>query len=227
MSAIAIIPARGGSKRIPKKNIKIFCGKPIICYSISAALESGIFDEVMVSTDSKEIAEISEKAGAKVPFIRSKKNSDDDSTVIDVVKEVLDYYDSEGKRFDILCTIYPTAPFVTPEKLKMGLDVMEKTGADGQMTVVQYGFPPQRSNVIKNGLLEYCYPEYRLTRSQDLEPIYHDTGQFYFGRIAEDLSFETHIYAPLIVPETEAQDIDNETDWKIAEMKYSLMLGKA
>ena len=222
---IAVITARGGSKRIPKKNIKDFCGKPILAYSIEAALESKLFDEVMVSTDSEEIAEIAKKYGASVPFMRSEKTSDDFATTSDVLQEVMEEYEKRGKIFDVLVCIYPTAPFITADKLKKAVLLRKEKNADQVTPVVRYSFPPQRAFVIKEGRLEYQYPEYRLTRSQDLEAIYHDCGQFYVmnaEKVRKKLSFENTI--PLIISELEVQDIDNEDDWEIAEMKYKRMM---
>ncbi len=224
MSTIAIITARGGSKRIPKKNIKVFCGKPIIVYSIQAALESGVFDEVMVSTDSEEIAQIALEAGATVPFMRSAGTSNDYATMKDVLSEVLTCYAQEGRLFEEMCCIYPTAPFVTSDKLKRAHEILMETGAESVLPVVQFSFPPQRGLLLRDGRLYYQYPEYQATRSQDLEPIYHDCGQFYFYRVNPDLSFNIYSYAPMIVPVLEVQDIDNESDWEIAELKYQLML---
>ena len=226
MGCIAVITARGGSKRIKGKNIRSFCGKPIICYSIEAALESGIFEEVMVSTDSKEIAEIAGAAGAKIPFMRSEATSGDHATTADVLKEVLDAYEKQGKSFSELCCLYPTAPFVTSQKLKEAYELLMSSDADGVMPVVRFSFPPQRANVIRKGRLVYQYPEFRTARSQDLEPVYHDCGQFYFYKVT-GTDFNVETYVPLIVPETEVQDIDNEDDWVIAEMKYRNMLGAA
>lgn len=224
---IAVITARGGSKRIPKKNIKDFCGKPILAYSIEAALESKLFDEVMVSTDSEEIAEIAKKYGASVPFMRSEKTSDDFATTSDVLQEVMEEYEKRGKIFDVLVCIYPTAPFITADKLKKAVLLRKEKNADQVTPVVRYSFPPQRAFVIKEGRLEYQYPEYRLTRSQDLEAIYHDCGQFYVmnaEKMRKKQSFENTI--PLIISELEVQDIDNEDDWEIAEMKYRRMMNQ-
>lgn len=227
MSNIAIITARGGSKRIPKKNIKEFCGKPIIAYSIEAAIESGLFDEVMISTDSEEIAEISIKYGAKVPFYRSEKTSGDYATTADVLLEVLDVYKERGTEFDNLCCLYPTAPFVTAEKLRNAYGVLEKDlSVDSVIPVVRFSFPPQRGFISRNGFLEYQYPENAMKRSQDLEPVYHDCGQFYFCRTGAFLKYRTLICpgsAPFEMPEEEVQDIDNESDWKLAELKYKMM----
>lgn len=223
MSAIAIITARGGSKRIPKKNIREFCGKPIIAYSIEAALKSGLFDEVMVSTDSKEIAEIARQFGAKVPFMRSIENSNDFATTAQVLDEVLTCYAKTGTHFDIMCCIYPTAPFVTAEKLKEAMNNLLESDADSLVPVVKFGFPPQRAVTIKAGQLQYLYPEYEFVRSQDLEPHYHDCGQFYICKTA---AFKEHqsLFAgktiPFVLPEEEVQDIDHLSDWVLAEAKY-------
>ena len=220
---IAVIPARGGSKRIPKKNIKDFCGKPIIAYSIEAALESKVFDEVMVSTDSEEIAEVAREYGANVPFMRSEKNADDYATTNDVLKEVLMEYEKRGQHFDVVVCIYPTAPFVTADKLKKAINILDKEEADAVTPVVRFSYPPQRAFVLRNGLLEYEFPQYKTTRSQDLEPIYHDCGQFYVMKVSDILNDVVNRKTiPYIVSELEVQDIDNEEDWKIAEMKYRM-----
>lgn len=221
MSSIAIITARGGSKRIPKKNIKDFCGKPIIAYSIEAAIESGVFDEVMVSTDSEEIASISEKYGAKIPFLRSEKTSNDYATTADVIEEVLNCYADKGVRFDSFACIYPTAPFITAEKIAEASSLLE--GADAVISVVKFSFPPQRGFVIREGTVSYMYPEYELSRSQDLEPIYHDCGQFYFcmcDKFSEKHSLILPNTKPYVMPEEEVQDIDTMSDWEIAEAKF-------
>lgn len=222
---IAIITARGGSKRIPKKNIKDFCGKPIIAYSIEAAISSGLFDEVMVSTDSEEIAGIAKKYGASVPFMRSAETSNDYATTNDVLIEVFNEYKKRGQEFDIAVCIYPTAPFVTADKLKRAIDMVEKDGADAVTPVVQFSFPPQRAFIIRDNALEYQYPENASARSQDLEAVYHDCGQFYVMRpynILHDV--ESTMTMPLIMKELEVQDIDTIEDWKIAEIKYKLMI---
>ena len=229
MSSIAIITARGGSKRIPRKNIKEFCGLPIIAYSIKAALDSKIFDEVMVSTDDEEIASIAKKYGAKVPFLRSAKNSDDFATTADVLKEVLDEYKKIGKEFDYLACIYPTAPFVTANKISEAFSILSNSNAGSIMTVTKYGFPPQRSLVIRNGVIKYQYPEYAKARSQDLEPIFHDCGQFYICRtdaFIKDGSVITNKTMGYEISEEEVQDIDNISDWNIAEVKYKTIHNK-
>lgn len=223
---IAIITARGGSKRIPKKNIREFCGKPIICYSIEAAIKSGVFDEVMVSTDSEEIAAIAKEAGAVIPFFRSEKTANDYATTADVLMEVIEEYKKRGTAFDYACCIYPTAPFVTAEKLQDGMKLLENDGVDSAVPVVQFSFPPQRGVVVKDGFLKVNSPECYNMRSQDLEPIYHDVGQFYCFHVDKFMESKKVIgdkCMPIIVSDLEVQDIDNEEDWKIAEMKYTLM----
>lgn len=229
MKSIAIITARGGSKRIPRKNIKPFLGKPIIEYSIEAALESGCFDEVMVSTDDEEIASIARNAGAKVPFLRSEATSNDYATTADVILEVLDRYAEQGREYDYCCCIYPTAPFVTAGKLKDAMQRLTQSDADGLVPVVNFSYPPQRAFVIEEDALIFKYPEYMNSRSQDLPKHYHDVGQFYM--LKTDSFRESHKLfggkvLPLIVSELEVQDIDNETDWQLAELKYQYMEGR-
>ena len=224
--AVAVLTARGGSKRIPGKNKKDFLGKPIICYSIEAAIESGLFEEVMVSTDDEEIAEIARKAGAVVPFMRSAAAADDYATTDEVLMEVLEEYKKRGRNFRYMACLYPTAPFVTADKLKEAFKVLTAREAAGVMPVVSFSFPPQRGMTVKEGRLEYCYPENAAKRSQDLETIYHDCGQFYFYDVDKYLAYKGNLpegYVPVIVPETQVQDIDNESDWKLAEVKYKLL----
>lgn len=230
MKGIAIITARGGSKRIPQKNIRMFCGKPIIAYSIEAAIASGLFDEVMVSTDSEEIAEIAGAYGACVPFMRSEETSNDYATTEDVLLEVLRQYHERGKDFELVCCLYPTAPFVSGEKLRKACELLASNPeAEAVATVVRYSFPPQRGIVYRGGYIQYQFPENAAKRSQDLEPIYHDCGQFYFCRTDALFRYRDLICPrtiPFIIPEEEVQDIDQESDWQIAEMKYSRMMGE-
>lgn len=226
MNSIAIITARGGSKRIPKKNIKKFCGRPIIEYSIQTALESGIFDEVMVSTDDEEIADIAIRCGAKVPFMRSQQTSNDFATTADVISEVLNEYEVRGKSFDIACCIYPTAPFITSFKLVQAMKILKETDADTVLPLAAFSYPPQRGFIVKGSNAEMKYPEYMDSRSQDLEKIYHDCGQFYCFKI-ESFQKTGKIMcgkiSPIIIPELEMQDIDTLEDWKLAELKFMLM----
>ncbi|MBL7892775.1 MAG: pseudaminic acid cytidylyltransferase [Bacteroidia bacterium] len=227
--SLAIIPARGKSKRIPRKNIKNFMGSPIIKYSIDAALLSNCFDEVMVSTDDMEIAEIAKKSGAKVPFIRSEQNSDDHSTTADVILEVLECYRKLNSEFTHVCCIYPTAPFVTAQKLIEARELLSNSGADSVIPVTMFSFPIFRSIKIEDGKIKMFWPEYMNSRSQDLPKAYHDCGQFYY---LNTLKFEkskklfSDNSLPMIIPESEVQDIDNEEDWKIAEIKYELFKNK-
>lgn len=226
MKSIAIITARGGSKRIPRKNIKPFLGKPIIEYSIEAAIQSGIFDEVMVSTDDKEIAEVAKKAGAKVPFLRSAETSNDYAKTADVIEEVIMQYRKLGQEFDEICCIYPTAPFITPKTLRQAMETLETTGADSVLPVVRFSFPPQRCVVMDGEFLTPKWPECMPMRSQDLEPMYHDCGQFYCmntKRFLEEKNVIMQKTAPFIQAEERVQDIDTEEDWKIAEMKYRML----
>ncbi|MCI8877247.1 MAG: pseudaminic acid cytidylyltransferase [Lachnospiraceae bacterium] len=227
--SLAIITARGGSKRIPKKNIKEFCGKPIIQYSIEAAMESGVFDEVMVSTDDEEIRKVSEACGGNVPFLRSQETANDMAMTHEVILEVLEEYKKRGQEFEYVCCIYPTAPFITPAKLRESMEKLTQTGAEGVIPVVPYSFPPQRCFVLREGRVQFRWPENRLVRSQDLEKWYHDCGQFYFLSVPAFLEQKKLIpehTVPVIMSELEVQDIDNYEDWKIAEMKYSLSCKK-
>lgn len=226
MKRLAIITARGGSKRIPRKNIKYFCGKPILAYSIEAALASKVFDQVMVSTDDEEIARVAEELGAKVPFFRSRENADDFSTTRDVVLEVLASYEKLEEHFERVCCIYPTAPFLTAEVLREAMELLEESGADSVLPVVKFDFPPQRSIVIREGKAGFYQPEYALTRSQDLEPFYHDVGQFYCLRTESFLEQKLLIMEntrALELPRSRVQDIDTPEDWTVAELKYRML----
>ena len=223
---IAIVTARGGSKRIPGKNIRPFCGKPVLVYSVEAALGSGLFDEVMVSTDSQAIAETARAAGAQVPFLRSSETAGDFATTEQVLLEVLEGYRVRGQAFEVVCCLYPTAPFVTAEKLKEAAALLEVSGADSVVPVVRYSFPPQRAFVVRGGLTVMKHPEHASARSQDLEPYFHDCGQFYLmrtDRFLKKRQIFTDRTVSIEMPETEVQDIDNETDWKLAELKYQMM----
>ena len=219
---LAMITARGGSKRIPRKNIKNFCGKPILFYSIEAALSAGVFEEVMVSTDDVEIAELAKKAGATVPFLRSSKTSNDYASTDEVIMEVLKEYEKQGKTFDSFCCIYPTAPFITGERLREAMELLKET--DSVMPVVPFSYPPQRGLVInKEGYIARQFPEYSTTRSQDLQKIYHDCGQFYACKtlpFMEAGTTDVEKLMPLVLSEMEVQDIDTLEDWEIAEIKY-------
>ena len=226
MKSLCIIPARGGSKRIPRKNIKPFMGKPIMVYSIEAALESGIFDEVMVSTDDEEFAEVARQYGASVPFLRSEATANDYATTVDVLLEVIETYKQRGMEFDTICCLYSTAPFVTSERLKEASSKLSDS-VDACFTMVEYSYPIQRSlriNVV--GQVEMKYPEHLKSRTQDLEKVYHDAGQFYFVKtktLIEEKTVWCKHTAPLVLSELEVQDLDTLTDWQLAEMKYELL----
>lgn len=225
---ICIIPARGGSKRIPRKNIKEFLGKPIIAYSIENALKSGLFGEVMVSTDDDEIAEISLQYGAKVPFIRSTKTSDDHATTADVLIEVLEKYKSTyNKKFDIACCIYACAPLITQEAFTRAHNKLVTESLDSIFPVSEYTTPIKRALTLNNeDQLSYIFKENELTRSQDLEAAYFDVGQYYWFNVEAFQSKKALVMGNtkcIIIPPMYAQDIDNEADWKLAEMKYKLI----
>ena len=226
MKILAIITARGGSKRIPRKNIKEFCSKPIIAYSIKAAIDSGVFDEVMISTEDEEIARISERYGAKIPFFRSEKTASDYATTTDVLMEVLDEYEKRGMHYDMACCIYPTAPFITADRLKEAVEMLRESEADTLIPVVGFSYPPQRALVIEDGRLVFKYPEYIVTRSQDLEKHYHDAGQFYVFKtkaFKETGNLMKGNIVPMVLDEMEVQDIDTEQDWELAQVKYKLL----
>lgn len=227
MFNLAIIPARGGSKRIPRKNIKDFLGKPIIAYSIEVALKSGLFDEVMVSTDDEEIAEVARKYGAKVPFMRSKKNADDKATIADVIEEVVLFYEKAGAISEVVCCLFATAPFLTQELLKEGYDKVGLLGFDSAFTIQKFDYPIFRAlRENENGNLEMFWKEHLNTRSQDLPKAYHDAGQLYFGKtksvLAERTFFTKKAYG-IKLSKLEAQDIDTLEDWEFAEKLYELL----
>lgn len=226
---LAIIPARGGSKRIPKKNIKLFHGKPIIAYSIEAALSSNCFDEVIVSTDCEEIADIAKKFGAQVPFVRPAAFSDDYATTTDVIKHAIKWYENNNLMINNICCIYATAPFVSSTDISAGLETLINGNYDYAFSVTSYEFPIQRAlKIDDNGQSSMFYPEHLNTRSQDLIESFHDAGQFYWGT-SEAFSLEKPIFTSnsfgIKLPPTQVQDIDTYEDWERAEIMYRL-LGK-
>lgn len=223
MRNLAIIPARGGSKRIPGKNIKNFLGKPIIAYSIESALSSELFDLVMVSTDNNEIASISMKYGADIPFMRNNETASDYATLADVTKEVIDKFKEKELYFDNICLILPTVPFITIDLLLESYNKLVETDALYVHPIVKFSFPIQRAfKMSKEGKIEFINPEYRRTRSQDLDPMFHDAGMFYW--IKPDTFFNTDKRYGVEVSEMHCHDIDNESDWKMAELKYRLFI---
>nr|WP_059391707.1 pseudaminic acid cytidylyltransferase [Pseudomonas toyotomiensis] len=225
---LAVIPARGGSKRIPRKNIKPFCGKPMIAWSIEAALQSGCFDAVIVSTDDAEIAEIAKAHGAQVPFMRPPELSDDHTGTIPVIRHAVEWFIANGEAPEQVCCIYATAPFVTAESIRDGLRILQQTSADYAFTVTSYAFPIQRAvRLTESGRVEMFQPEQFNTRSQDLDEAYHDAGQFYWG-VAEAWLESQPLFgfgsAPILLPRHRVQDIDTQEDWDRAEWLFKAML---
>lgn len=221
---VAIIPARGGSKRIPRKNIKNFCGKPMIAWSIEAALQSSCFEQVIISTDDEEIAELAFCLGAQVPFMRPGELSGDFVATIPVIKHAIQQLEANQVIPDRVCCIYATAPFISADALKSGLTLIQKQNADYVFSVTSYAFPIQRAiKLQQNGIVQMYSPEYFNTRSQDLEEVYHDAGQFYWGArtawLEEKPIFSSESY-PLILPRHLVQDIDTQEDWIRAELMF-------
>lgn len=225
MNNLAIIPARGGSKRIPKKNIRDFLGKPIIGYVIDTVLKCDLFDEIMVSTDDRDTADIATKLGANVPFLRSKKNANDFATLSDVIIEVLEHYKASDKYFDNVCCILPTAALLTPERITESYQLFISNDFKTLIPVTKFAYPIQRSLVDRDGLLKFKEPKHLKTRSQDLENHYHDSGQFYWIR-TKDFLIEKEIFTNrtgyIELKEYEAQDVDTPEDWKMLEIKYKI-----
>ncbi|MEZ4743563.1 MAG: pseudaminic acid cytidylyltransferase [Bdellovibrionota bacterium] len=228
MANISIIPARGGSKRIPRKNIKSFFDKPIITYSIEAAAESGLFDKIIVSTDDEEIAKLAERYGAEVPFLRSRENSDDFATTVDVLVEVLDRCKQAGfGPYANVCCLYPTAVFVDADILKDSYAKFNNGELDSLIPVVKFSYPVQRAFKLNaDSKIDYERPEFKNVRSQDIQPLYHDAGQFYWSKVASILKFGSLVTErsfAYVRSELEVQDLDTIEDWKIAEMKYRVL----
>lgn len=224
---LCIIPARGGSKRIPRKNVKKFLGKPILFYSIDTALRSNLFSKVIVSTDEKEIADLAEKYGAEVPFFRSAKNSNDYASLADVVAEVINEYQLLRIEWNSLCCLLPTSPLVEKNDLVDAYSLFEMKKADAVFSIVKFTYPIQRALKINNeGFVSMVEPQNKSTRSQDLEPCYHDAGQFYFIR-TEVLLHQNTLMPERAIPfeqdEMKVQDIDTPADWEVAEIKYKLL----
>ncbi|HRF12860.1 pseudaminic acid cytidylyltransferase [Candidatus Accumulibacter contiguus] len=224
---LAIIPARGGSKRIPRKNVKLFCGKPMIAWSIDAAHASGLFDHIVVSTDDIEISEVAKAYGAEVPFMRPAALSDDHTGTSPVVAHAIEWYRAQGGMPDPVCCIYATAPFVSTADLQRGLQLLTDSGSDFAFSVTRYTFPIQRAiKLTEEGRVQMFQPAHFNTRSQDLEEAFHDAGQFYWGRaaawIADKPVFST-IAMPVILPRHRVQDIDTPEDWERAEWMFKAL----
>jgi N-acylneuraminate cytidylyltransferase len=224
---IAIIPARGGSKRIPRKNIKYFHGKPLIAYSIEAAKKSGCFDKIIVSTDDAEIAEVAIKYGAEVPFIRPVEISDDYATTLDVMKHAIHWCEESGLMVDNVCCIYATAPFLLAEYIQQGLESLNINGVKYAFSATSFAFPIQRAIKLNNdNKVTMFQPEHLNTRSQDLEEAYHDAGQFYWGKksaFLDGASFFSEHSTAIIIPRKRVQDIDTHEDWDLAETLYTVL----
>lgn len=224
---IAIIPARGGSKRIPRKNIKDFHGKPMIAYSIEAALISGCFDEVCVSTDDNEIAEVALRYGATIPFIRPAELADDYASTQDVMTHALNWYKQNNRVITHVCCIYATAPFITPEALQNGLSALKSDDLDYAFSATSYSFPIQRAiKLTEQGTVEMFQPEHLSTRSQDLEEAYHDAGQFYWGTAPAFINrkpFFSSRAKAILLPRKYVQDIDTQEDWELAEVLFKAL----
>ncbi|EFD3773486.1 pseudaminic acid cytidylyltransferase [Escherichia coli] len=223
---VAIIPARGGSKRIPRKNIKMFCGKPMIAWSINAARKSGVFDRIIVSTDDMEIAAIARKFGAEVPFMRPEELSDDFTGTIPVIRHAAEWLISQGNKIKYICCIYATAPFIRDEDLKLGLNLIKAKGGDYCFSVTTYSYPIQRAlKINENNEITMFDPTQFEMRSQDLVDAWHDAGQFYWGNIdawiKEKPVFKSQAI-PLPLPRERVQDIDTPEDWHFAEVLYRI-----
>lgn len=223
MKNLCIIPARGGSKRIPHKNVRLFLGKPMLAYSIETAKQSGLFEEIMVSTDDKEIAEVACRYGANVPFMRSAETASDFATTADVLREVLAKYLELGRSFDNFCCFYATAPLVQSRDVLSAFELLQQSDFTCVYPVVQFSYPIWRClDLAEDGTMTRHWPEFENSRSQDLPKEYHDTGTFYWYKTKEWLTGKVKI-GGIKVDETTIQDIDTETDWKLAEMKYKLL----
>lgn len=221
---IAVIPARGGSKRIPRKNVKPFCGKPMIAYSIEAAIRAGIFDEIIVSTDDEEIADIAKNAGASVPFMRPKELSDDFTATGAVVEHAIKFLQARGDRIKFVCTIYATAPLIDEFYIKLGLEKLRASNAKNAFSCTSMPFPIWRTfKIAKDGRCEMFWRENFAKRSQDLEEAYQDAGQFYWTNLdapSSDEIFFGRDSIAIVLPRHLVQDIDTPQDWIRAEFLY-------
>lgn len=226
---VAVITARGGSKRIPRKNIRPFWGKPIMAYGIEAAINSKLFDEVMVSTDDEEIEMIGREYGAAIPFLRSKAASNDQATTADALLDVVESYAKIGRAIDVICCIYPTAPFIVADTIRSSYKVFIEGGFDSVFPIVRFDFPVWRSLSFDGRLVKPIWPEQYQKRSQDIEPAFHDAGQFYWIRadvLVKSRRIVTDNSGAIEVSSLDVQDIDTEEDWKLAELKFSLRLNR-
>jgi pseudaminic acid cytidylyltransferase len=227
---VAIIPARGDSKRIPKKNIKSFAGKPIIAYSIKAALSTGLFDRVIVSTDSQEIAQVAKNWGAEVPFVRPAELADDYTGTAKVILHALERIDEDNENVCTLCCIYPTAPLIQPEAIQKGYELLKTHGLTSVYSVTTFPAPIYRAlKITETGKLKMIWPENLDTRSQDLPEAYHDAGQFYWAdakKYRKAKRFQTDKTMPVVIPRYLVHDIDTPEDWDTAEKLYFIIQGE-
>jgi pseudaminic acid cytidylyltransferase len=224
---ICVIPARGGSKRIPGKNIKLFLGKPIIAYSIEAALKAGIFDKVIVSTDSEKIASVARKYGAETPFVRPAQLSDDFSGTTEVIAHAITWLQSKGEKIDLVCCVYATAPFLASETIIKGMKIIEETNKKYSLTVAAFPSSIHRAFRVDNNQIDMFWPSNFNVRSQDLEEAYYDAGQMYCGKaeaFLENVPFYTNDSVPIILSSFLVQDVDTLGDWVMAELKYKVLL---
>jgi N-acylneuraminate cytidylyltransferase len=224
---IAIVPARGGSKRIPRKNIKLFAGQPVLAYPVRAALASKCFDDVIVSTDDDEIALVARTVGASTPFMRPSELADDHTVLVDVITHAIQWFHEHGQVVSEVCCIFATAPFVTPKALRVGLETLQTSGRNFALSITSFPFPVQRAvRMASDGGINAMYPEFRETRSQDLEPCWHDAGQFCWGTRQAFLDrlpvFSEHT-AGVVLPRHLVQDLDTLEDWRRAELMYEVL----
>ncbi len=229
MKRLCIIPARGGSKRIPRKNIKPFMGRPMIGYSIAAARQSGLFDRIVVSTDDAEIAGVARDCGAETPFMRPTELADDHAGTGAVIVHAINWFREQGQSFDAACCVYATAPLIDPLRLREGWEKLQQPGRRFAFSVTSYAFPIQRAlRRTEDGSVAMFWPENLMKRSQDLEPAYHDAAQFYWGWceafLAGEVTFSP-ISAPVILPRSQVVDIDTPEDWEMAEIAYRVLKG--
>lgn len=223
---LAVIPARGGSKRIPHKNIKPFVGKPIIAYSIEAALSSGLFDKVVVSTDDEAIAAVARDFGAEVPFMRPEAIAGDVVSARAAVHHAREFFQAQGCQVDYTCCIYATAPFIQAQYLSQGLERLQSSDKVYSFSVVEFEYTPYRGFIFENDKAKLLYPEHRNSRSQELATVYHDAGQFYWTKVQASMQDEPLVgsdFEPVVLPKYLVHDIDTQDDWLRAEMMYSYL----
>lgn len=225
---VAIIPARGGSKRIPRKNVRMFCGRPMIAWSIQRAVESGLFDRIIVSTDDPEIMAVAREHGAEIPFVRPAELANDHAATLPVIRHAVEWLGQDGASIDLACCIYATAPLLTEEKLREGCSTLQQDRQlDFTFAVARFDFPIFRAvSLDSDHRVKMFWPEHETTRSQDLTPAFHDAGQFYWGTrdawLKKERIFSSRS-AGVVIPNSQVQDIDVEEDWGVAELKFNAL----